>query len=93
LVLDKEEVHLKEGDTVVQRGTNHAWSNRSDEPCVIIVSPTTPPTRPKTMAEVRKLFRRVVTGNDAEPEHEAILIRSPTAATGVATGRVVQSCI
>jgi len=38
LVLDKEEVHLKEGDTVVQSGTNHAWSNRSDEPCVIIVS-------------------------------------------------------
>ena len=38
MVLDKEEVHLKEGDTVVQRGTNHAWSNRSDEPCVIIVS-------------------------------------------------------
>ena len=30
LVLDTEEVHLKAGDTVVQRGTNHAWSNRSD---------------------------------------------------------------
>ena len=38
LVLDKEEVQLQEGDTVIQRGTNHAWSNRSDKPCVIIIS-------------------------------------------------------
>ncbi|MDN4547432.1 MULTISPECIES: cupin domain-containing protein [unclassified Pseudomonas] len=30
LVLDKEEVHLKRGDVVVQRGTNHAWSNRTE---------------------------------------------------------------
>ena len=38
LVLDTEEVNLKAGDTVVQRGTNHAWSNRSNEPCVIAFS-------------------------------------------------------
>jgi mannose-6-phosphate isomerase-like protein (cupin superfamily) len=38
LVLDAEEVHLKAGDTVVQRGTNHAWSNRSRAPCVIAFS-------------------------------------------------------
>ena len=38
LVLDSEEVHLSAGDTVVQRGTNHAWSNRSSEPCVIAFS-------------------------------------------------------
>ncbi|HCP55347.1 MAG: cupin [Pseudomonadaceae bacterium] len=30
LVLDGEEVHLKRGDVVVQRGTNHAWSNRTE---------------------------------------------------------------
>ncbi|WP_426139456.1 cupin domain-containing protein [Pseudomonas sp. DWP3-1-2] len=30
LVLDQEEVHLKCGDIVVQRGTNHAWSNRTE---------------------------------------------------------------
>ncbi len=29
MVLDKEDVHLKTGDVVIQRGTNHAWSNRS----------------------------------------------------------------
>jgi len=38
LVLDTAEVHLKAGDTVIQRGTNHAWSNRSDAPCVIAIS-------------------------------------------------------
>lgn len=38
LVLDTEEVQLSAGDTVVQRGTNHAWSNRSGKPCVIAFS-------------------------------------------------------
>jgi mannose-6-phosphate isomerase-like protein (cupin superfamily) len=38
LVLNTEEVTLKAGDTVVQRGTNHAWSNRSDAPCRIAIS-------------------------------------------------------
>jgi uncharacterized cupin superfamily protein len=38
LDLDRQEVHLKAGDTVVQRGTNHAWSNRSDRPCTIAFS-------------------------------------------------------
>jgi uncharacterized cupin superfamily protein len=38
LVLDSEEVHLAAGDTVVQRGTRHAWSNRSGRPCVIAIS-------------------------------------------------------
>lgn len=31
LVLEEDEVHLKRGDIVVQRGTNHAWSNRTEE--------------------------------------------------------------
>jgi mannose-6-phosphate isomerase-like protein (cupin superfamily) len=29
LVMDDREILLKTGDVVVQRGTNHAWSNRS----------------------------------------------------------------
>jgi len=33
LVLDDSEVQLKPGSVVVQRGTNHAWANRSDKPC------------------------------------------------------------
>jgi mannose-6-phosphate isomerase-like protein (cupin superfamily) len=35
LVLDTQEVDLEAGDTVIQRGANHAWSNRSSEHCVI----------------------------------------------------------
>jgi uncharacterized cupin superfamily protein len=38
LVLDTQEVPLKAGDIVVQRGTNHAWSNRSGAPAVIGVA-------------------------------------------------------
>jgi uncharacterized cupin superfamily protein len=38
LVLDTGEVALNKGDVVVQRGTNHAWSNRSDAPCVMAVT-------------------------------------------------------
>ena len=33
LVLDAAEVALKPGSVVVQRGTNHAWANRSGKPC------------------------------------------------------------
>ena len=35
LVLDQGEVTLRQGEVVIQRGTNHAWSNRSDKPCRI----------------------------------------------------------
>ncbi len=34
-VLDEEEVLLNAGDVLVQQGTNHAWSNRTDQPAVI----------------------------------------------------------
>lgn len=33
LVLDEEEVLLRPGDVIVQRGTIHAWANRSDQVC------------------------------------------------------------
>ena len=32
-LMDKGETLLKAGDCFVQRGTNHAWSNRSDKAC------------------------------------------------------------
>ena len=35
MLMDEEEILLKAGDTVVQQGTNHAWSNRGTEPCQI----------------------------------------------------------
>lgn len=32
---DGAEVHLKQGDCVVQNGTRHAWRNRGTEPCTM----------------------------------------------------------
>jgi hypothetical protein len=34
-LMDEGEVLLKAGDVLIQRGTNHAWSNRTEEPCCI----------------------------------------------------------
>jgi uncharacterized cupin superfamily protein len=78
LVLDTAEVPLKAGDAVIQRGTSHAWSNRSDKPCVIMMSQhdatmslagkEAPIETGKAInpdASVRPL-RRVVTGHDAQ---------------------------
>jgi len=36
LLLDDSEVHLKQGDVVVQRGTVHAWTNRTNEICRMV---------------------------------------------------------
>jgi len=35
MLLDGSEVHLKAGDVLVQRGTNHGWVNRGHENCRI----------------------------------------------------------
>jgi naringenin degradation protein FdeH len=35
MLLDDSEVHLRAGDALVQRGTNHAWVNRGKEICRI----------------------------------------------------------
>ena len=35
MLVDDDEVHLKQGDVIVQRGTNHAWANRGTENCMI----------------------------------------------------------
>ena len=34
-VMDDEERLMQVGDVLVQRGTAHAWSNRSKSPCVM----------------------------------------------------------
>jgi mannose-6-phosphate isomerase-like protein (cupin superfamily) len=36
-LLDKSETLLRAGDILVQRGTNHSWSVRGSEPCIIAV--------------------------------------------------------
>ncbi len=34
-VMDEGETLMRAGDVLIQRGTNHAWANRSDRPCRI----------------------------------------------------------
>ena len=34
-ILDDSEVCLRQGDVMVQRGTNHSWSVRTDGPCLL----------------------------------------------------------
>ncbi len=34
-IMDTEETLLKPGDILIQRGTNHSWSVRGTEPCII----------------------------------------------------------
>lgn len=34
LITEEQETLLKAGDIVIQRGTHHAWSNRSKWPCI-----------------------------------------------------------
>ncbi|MFB6549298.1 MULTISPECIES: cupin domain-containing protein [unclassified Streptomyces] len=36
LVTDTEDVLMRPGDTVIIRGVNHGWSNRSDSPCLLV---------------------------------------------------------
>lgn len=36
--MDVSTVHLKAGDTMVQRGTNHSWVNRGTTPCKISIA-------------------------------------------------------
>jgi mannose-6-phosphate isomerase-like protein (cupin superfamily) len=52
LVLDNSEVLLRPGSVVVQRGTNHAWANRSGRPCrmvFVLVDGTYDPTIAATL--------------------------------------------
>ena len=35
VVMEEGETPLQAGDCLVQRGTRHAWRNRSDRPCTL----------------------------------------------------------
>jgi hypothetical protein len=38
LILDDDVVQLKQGDSVVQKGSNHAWSNHTQHECILAIS-------------------------------------------------------
>jgi len=75
LVLDTAEVVLRAGDQAILRGVSHAWSNRSDKPCIVLMSqhaaapseaaPPAQATGEQPAGRVRPV-RRVVAGNDAQ---------------------------
>lgn len=78
LVLDTQEVKLEAGDILIQRGTAHAFSNRSMRPAILIHSqhhgvrgvanpaPLAASTSPPTPEDGRRRMRRVLTGHDAQ---------------------------
>lgn len=45
MVMEEGETCLRAGDSVVQRGTRHAWQNRSDRPAKVVTT-MMPATRP-----------------------------------------------
>jgi hypothetical protein len=59
-ILDTGETLLKQGDILIQRGTNHSWSVRTRKPCVIAAvligaKPVRRLRRTKTAPTVRKV--------------------------------------
>jgi len=50
LVTETDEVLMQPGDTVIIRGVKHAWSNRSNQPCLVVGTNTdaTPLVFPST---------------------------------------------
>jgi quercetin dioxygenase-like cupin family protein len=54
-LMDEGETLLRAGDTLVQRGTNHAWSNRSTQPCLVaFILVSASPLRGKRAAKPTK---------------------------------------
>ena len=63
-LMDEGETLMRAGDTLVQRGTNHAWSNRSDRPSLvafILISAT--PLGAKGSGKPRRVAARVGRGS------------------------------
>ena len=59
-IVDKGETLLKPGDVFVQRGTNHSWSVRGNEPCVVavVLVDAKPLSSPKKSAGTKKTAKR-----------------------------------
>jgi mannose-6-phosphate isomerase-like protein (cupin superfamily) len=61
-IMDKGETLLRPGDVLIQRGTNHSWSVRGNEPCIVaavLVSakPVRKAAKGKPKAKARKKKR------------------------------------
>ena len=68
-LMDEGETLMRAGDTLVQRGTNHAWSNRSDQPCLVaFILVSARPVGPKAEAKpaVKRAAARVGRGSPSK---------------------------
>ena len=59
-IMDKGEVLLKPGDILVQRGTNHSWSVRTNEPCIIAAVLVSAKPVGRAKATVRRSAKKAV---------------------------------
>ena len=70
-IVDKGEVLLKPGDIFVQRGTNHSWSVRTNEPCIIaaVLVSAKPVGRAKTAGKrsAKRTVRRTSKKSKTKP--------------------------
>ena len=59
-IMDKGETLLKQGDILIQRGTNHSWSVRGNQPCVIaaVLIGAEPAGRLAKAAPSKKIVKR-----------------------------------
>jgi quercetin dioxygenase-like cupin family protein len=59
-ILDQGETLLKPGDVFIQRGTNHSWSVRGNEPCIVavVLVDAKPLSSPKKKAVVKKAKKK-----------------------------------
>ena len=58
-VMEKGETLLRAGDILVQRGTNHSWSVRGSEPCIVAaVLVSAKPLGPKKKTSSRKAKKK-----------------------------------
>lgn len=55
-VMEQGETHLKAGDILVQRGTNHSWSVRGAEPAIVafVLVSAKPLAKPKKKTKTKK---------------------------------------
>jgi quercetin dioxygenase-like cupin family protein len=88
MLLDEGYVDLNPGDVVVQRGTNHAWTNLHDEPALLfsVMMDAVPgvgtgehadPPAVLPDAPALRGLKRVVTGHDADGRAVALIDGAP----------------
>jgi mannose-6-phosphate isomerase-like protein (cupin superfamily) len=85
-IVDKGETLLKAGDVFIQRGTNHSWSVRGDEPCIIAAilvsaAPVGAAKRPKASKKVlaKKAAAKKTAARAAKPKRGAAPKRASSA--------------